>query len=84
MDVIEDGRERSIYRYVNSGGSFGANPLRQTLGLGLASRIKTLEILWPATGRSQLFDDVQMDQAIRIVEGEDRYTPLGLKSFPID
>ena len=33
--VDEDGgARRSVYRHVNSGGSFGGNPLRQTLGLG--------------------------------------------------
>ena len=30
------GRERSIFRTVNSGGSFGANPLRQHIGVGSA------------------------------------------------
>ena len=30
----QSGRRRSIYRHVNSGGSFGGNPLRQTLGTG--------------------------------------------------
>ena len=36
-EVVENGRRRSIYKHVNSGGSFGANPLRQTIGLGEAS-----------------------------------------------
>ena len=34
VDVVENGRQRSIFRTVNSGGSFGANPLRQHIGVG--------------------------------------------------
>lgn len=40
--VIENGTRRSIYKHVNSGGSFGANPLRQTVGLGKASKTSPL------------------------------------------
>jgi hypothetical protein len=77
----EGGGRRSIYRHVNSGGSFGGNPLRQTLGLGGASRIERLDILWPATGVTQTFTDLPADQAIHIVEGESSYSTLGLPSF---
>ena len=47
LRVAEDGQPRSIYRHVNSGGTFGCNPLRQTIGVGKASRIDKLEIYWP-------------------------------------
>jgi hypothetical protein len=38
VTVETAGRPRAIYKTVNSGGSFGANPLRQDLGL----RIRTM------------------------------------------
>ncbi|HKY34201.1 MAG TPA: CRTAC1 family protein [Candidatus Polarisedimenticolia bacterium] len=79
--ILEQGRERSIYRHVNSGGSFGCNPLRQTLGLGKAERLLRLEVFWPATGRTQVLEDVPMDQAISIVEDEEGYTPLPLATY---
>ena len=82
--VVDDqrrGGQRSIYRHVNSGGSFGGNPLRQTLGLGGASRIERLEIFWPATGNTQTFTDMPVDRAIHIVEGEPSYSTLALRSF---
>ena len=41
----EAGASRSVYKWVNSGGSFGANPLEQTIGLGKAERVELLEIL---------------------------------------
>ena len=75
----ESGGRRSIYRHVNSGGSFGGNPLRQTLGLGGASRIERLDIFWPATGVTQTFTDVPVDRTIHIVEGASEYTTLDLQ-----
>ena len=81
--VKEGERERSIYRHVNSGGSFGCNPLRQTVGLGKADEIRFLEITWPATGNAQRFNAVDLDQAIRIAEGESSYTTLELARFKI-
>ncbi len=81
--IREGDKERSIYRHVNSGGSFGCNPLRQTVGLGKADKILALEILWPATGRTQRFEDLGLDQAIRIVEGESTYQSLRLSSFKL-
>jgi hypothetical protein len=79
VDLVEDGAARSIHRHVNSGGSFGANPLRQTIPLGRASRIEGLEILWPGLGDPQRVDGVGLDRSIRIVEGEPGFTPRPLR-----
>jgi len=76
--VAEEGGERSIYRHVNSGGSFGANPLRQHLGLGAAQKVERLEIFWPTTGRTQVFTDVAGDQLIEIVEGAEEWRGIEL------
>ena len=81
LDVEEQGKPRAIFKTVNSGGTFGANPLRQTVGLGRASKIKRLEIFWPTTGETQVFGDVPADRFIRIVEGESRYRRLSLPKF---
>ena len=82
VDVVEDeGRVRSIYKHVNSGGTFGANPLRQTIGLGMASRIDRLEVTWPATGETQVFTDVPMDVYVRVAEDEDVFQVMELPSF---
>ncbi|NIR40168.1 MAG: CRTAC1 family protein, partial [Actinobacteria bacterium] len=34
IEVATASGPRTIYKHVNSGGSFGANPLQQTIGLG--------------------------------------------------
>jgi len=72
-DFTEGSVSRSIYRHVNSGGSFGSNPLRQHLGLGGATRVDRLEICWPTSGRVQVFEDVAIDRSITI--REDQETP---------
>src|SRR5688572_14231303 len=41
-----DGR-REIHRVAGSGGSFGASPLRQEIGLGAAHAIDSVEVRWP-------------------------------------
>ena len=81
LEVIEEGQRRSIYKHVNSGGSFGANPLRQTIGLGQASKIELLEIYWPTTDLTQQFTDVAPKQFIEVVEDKSMYTSRSLKSF---
>ncbi len=70
--VSEDGIERSIYRWVGSGGSFGANPLRVEIGLGRSDSITRVEVYWPATDITQAFREVAMDQRVRIVEGSNK------------
>jgi hypothetical protein len=79
LEVEEDGVRRSIYKHVNSGSSFGADPLRQEIGVGKALRIARLEILWPATNETQTFQDVPVDLCIQVTEGADRYDVVELK-----
>jgi hypothetical protein len=83
VDVIEDGARRSIYKHVNSGGTFGANPLRQTIGLGTASSIELLEVSWPTTGKAQTFRDVPMDRILEITEDEESYETLQLEALTL-
>jgi len=59
---------RSIYRTVNSGGSFGASPLQQHIGLGKSARITELEVWWPASRTRQTFTNVKKNQFIEIKE----------------
>ena len=64
---------------MNSGGSFGCNPLRQNIGLGKAERIESIEIYWPTSDLTQTFRDVDMDQTIEVIEGEQQYETIELK-----
>jgi hypothetical protein len=65
----EDKEPRSIYRTVGSGGSFGASPFEQHIGLGKAAQIESIEIDWPASGTHQRFTGVAKNQFLEIREG---------------
>jgi tetratricopeptide (TPR) repeat protein len=80
--VDQDGQPpRSIYRTVGSGGSFGASPLEQHIGLGKSLKIASLEIAWPASGTRQNFLNVGTNQFIEIKEFAKDYTRLKRPSF---
>ncbi len=69
----ENGEESQRVRWVTSGGSFGASPLMQHIGLGPNARILRLEIDWPAglgnTGSlRQVVRDVPTNSFIVITE----------------
>ena len=72
-DVVEGEATRSIYRHVNSGGSFGCSPLTQTIGLGAAERLARLEVYWPTSDTTQVFEDVPMERTLVITEGREDY-----------
>ena len=72
IEIEKGGVTRSIYRHVNSGGTFGGNPFQQNIGLGKAERIKLLEIEWPVSKEIQKFSDLEVNQRISITEGVDR------------
>jgi VCBS repeat protein/ASPIC/UnbV protein len=81
LSFKENGKERAVYKDVNSGGSFGANPLRQHIGTGTARIIDSMEIKWPGSGKIQVFTNVQTDEFIRITEGSDQVTRLPVQPF---
>ena len=71
IKVVTAGKEPiTVYRHVTSGSSFGANPLRQTIGVGKADRIAEVRIEWPTSGTTQVFRDLAVNQAIEIIEFE--------------
>ena len=77
--ILENGSERSIFRHVNSGGTFGANPLRQNIGLGRASKIVRVAIHWPVTTQTQTLRDVPLDRTVVITEGKNEFETLDLQ-----
>ena len=72
---------RAIYRTIGSGGSFGASPLTQHIGLGKSARILDLEISWPGSRTHQNFSDVAVDQFIRVKELAKDYEKLERPKF---
>ena len=72
----ENGKERFVYREVNSGGSFGANPLLQHIGIGTAQVIDRIEVRWPVSNKLQVFERIQPDQTIKIIEGRNDFVKV--------
>ncbi len=72
---------RSIYRTVGSGGSFGASPLEQHIGLGKDARIVDLEIWWPTSNTRQHFANVAKNQVMQIKEFAQDYTKLDRQPY---
>jgi hypothetical protein len=68
---------------VNSGGTFGASPLQQHIGLGKAARIVDLEVFWPVSNTRQHFANVAKNQVIEVRELSDVVTPLQRKPAPL-
>jgi hypothetical protein len=74
---------QTIYRHISSGSSFGANPLEQTIGIGKAEEIAVLEITWPASGLTQTFRDVPVDQSIVVTESRDNWRRIATTRVPL-
>ena len=72
---------RAIHRTVGPGGSFGGSPLRQEIGLGRASAIEEVEILWPGSGTRQVLRGLALDRFYLVREGESAAAPLTLPTF---
>jgi hypothetical protein len=74
---------QTVYRHVTSGGSFGGNALQQTIGLGRARTIESLEVYWPASKTTQAFRKVPVDQAVQITEFDNDFRPLNWSRLPV-
>lgn len=83
--TVQNGKQglRSIYRTVNSGGSFGANPIQQHIGLGPSAKIVRLEVSWPASKSRQDFTNLEKNQFIEIKEFAKGYKRLQRRSFQL-
>ena len=74
---------RTIYRWVSSGSSFGANPLEQHVGLGKAEKVAELEVFWPTSNTTQVFKDVAVNQGVEVTEGAKEFRKREYKPIRI-
>lgn len=82
VTISESGQPRSIFRWVNSGGTFGGNPLRQHIGLGAADSIDRIEIDWPTTEEHQVFESVEAGRWYEVTEGTPALRPISFAADP--
>jgi hypothetical protein len=60
---------RTLHALVSGGGSYGGSPLTQHLGLGDATRVDSVQVTWPRSGKKQRFADIGLDARYRLIEG---------------
>ncbi|MBC7775506.1 MAG: CRTAC1 family protein [Phycisphaerae bacterium] len=77
----ENGKERMVYRELNSGGSFGSSPLRREIGIGQATVIDEISMTWPASGITQVLKNVKPNQLIKIKEGQEGFETRPLQKL---
>lgn len=83
VTVDTPGGRRTIHRTVSSGGSFGASPLQQHIGLGRDARIVDVEIWWPASNTRQHLGAVGKNQFLQVTEFAARPQPLSRPPAPL-
>jgi hypothetical protein len=77
----ENGKQRSVYRDVNSGGSFGCSPLRREIGIGQATMVDEIEISWHGSKRVQVFKNVKPNSFYKITEGNNQLQQVPIKTI---
>jgi len=70
-----------VYRELNSGGSFGCSPLRQSIGIGKATIIEEIKIEWPASKIVQIFKNIAPNQFLKLTENRNEFELMNLRSF---
>jgi len=85
ITVTVDGAagRRSIHRTVTSGGSFGASPLAQHIGLGADARNVEVDIWWPTSNTRQRFTAVGTNQHLEVTEFADTVRPVQRPPLPL-
>jgi len=81
VSFTENGVKRSVYKDVNSGGSFGSSPLQQEIGIGQAKSIDEIEIEWAGSNTIQQFKNIVPNQFLHITEGNDHAEVIHLKKL---
>ncbi len=70
ITVMENGKERKIFRTVTSGASFGANSLLLEVGLRKADSIQSVTIQWPCKNcPEQVFTGLDINKAYQLTQG---------------
>lgn len=79
--IDQNGQRREIHRAAGAVSSFGGSPSRQEIGLGKVAKILSVSVVWPASGTTQVFDQVPLNSGVIVTEGEDVLQSLPLPVF---
>lgn len=74
-----EGNAHTFYQRVNSGASFGANPLRIEQGLGTYDQIVDVKVVWPGESTPQEFQGVTKSGYFKLVQGTQQAEKITVK-----
>ncbi len=75
------GERHNFYSRLNSGGSFGANPLMIQQGLGSFTKIDKIEIIWPGQLEPQIIEGVSAGSYIMVTQGVAKLENINVSSI---
>lgn len=82
VNLITAKGKRSIYRQMDSGGSFGSNPYLAHIGLGKdVKRIESIEVYWPISKSTKIYTNLEMDHGYTLFEDQADPKRFELKTF---
>ena len=79
LEVITPDGDREIHATVGTGGSLGSSTLQQEIGLGDATMIRQLTVVWPGSDRSDTYHDVPLNRVVVVREGQP-----AVEAVPVD
>lgn len=69
--IGKGGKERQINLLVNTGSSFGGNSLQLETGLGDATAIQQVEVIWPDADRSvSVYKNIPINKYVELTQGK--------------
>ena len=84
VDVATPDGDRVIHATAGSGGSFGASTLQQEIGLGAATMIRQLTVIWPGSGQHDAYRDVPINRVILVREGDPTVKPVPVQRLHLE
>jgi hypothetical protein len=74
---------RTHHHYMNTGGSYGSNPLEAHIGIGQATVVERVTVWWQRTGEKQVVQEgINVNTAVRIYEGRTGAAAVEVLSLP--
>jgi len=67
----ENGVLRHVYKWVNSGSSFGTNSLEVEVGIGKTKLIHSIEVWWSGQSKSFIYNNIAPNKFYLLKEGSD-------------
>lgn len=79
ITVLENGVKRSVFHTISSGGSFGCSTLRAQIGLGKATEILEVNVLWAGSGNTQSFKNLNSNTFYQLTENKPEAEELNIR-----